>query len=127
MYRETTLGNALKDSISDLVNSGELTEEHQETIMLQFDDSVLDVFAKMPKPSRHTKIQGTSVIYNNVDEIWKFVLSNMDIKDENFGFQEGSDRCLIVTQNGKNNFKEPPPESDAPKNKKNKKFGRQGR
>ena len=86
MYRETTLGSALKDSIADLVNSGELTDAHQELIMMQFDDSVLEVFAKMPKPQRHTKIQGTSVIYNNVDEIWKFVLSNMDIKDENFGF-----------------------------------------
>ena len=81
---------------------------------------MLEAFAKMPKPQRHTKIQGTSIIYNNVDEIWKFVLSNMDIKDENFGFQEGSDRCLIVTQNGKNNPKEPLPESDAPKTKKNK-------
>ena len=44
----------------------------------------------------------------------------MDIKDENFGFQEGSERCLIVSQNGKNNTKEPPPESDLP-NKKGKK------
>ena len=91
--------------------------------MMSFDDSMLEVFAKMPKPSRHTKILGTSVIYNNVDEIWKFVLSNMEIKDENFGFQEGSDRCLIVTQNGRNNPKEPLPESDAPQRRNRKATG----
>jgi hypothetical protein len=66
-------------------------------IWMQFDDSVLESFAKMPKPQRHTKIQGHSKVYNNVDDIWRFKLSNMDIKDENFGFQEGSERCLIIS------------------------------
>jgi hypothetical protein len=48
----------------------------------------------------------------------------MDIKDENFGFQEGSERCLIISQNGKNNTKEPPPETEAPKKKGKKGFER---
>jgi hypothetical protein len=40
----------------------------------------------MPRSQRPTKMSGESQIYNNVDEIWKFELQAMEIKDENLAF-----------------------------------------
>ena len=65
------------------------------------------------KPS---KISGTSISYNHVDDIWKFHLKNLEIKDDHF--KQDSDSCLLVSLDGNKNPIEPVPEDSKQKGKK---------
>ena len=61
----------------------------------------------MPR-SRPAKISGQCNVYNNVDEVWKFTLKGVEIKDDSF--KVDSNHCRIVSMNAKNNPIEPAPE-----------------
>lgn len=69
-----------------------------------FDRQVFENFNKMQK-TKATKISGHCTTYNNVEEVWRFTLKNMEIKDEHF--KESSDYCLLFSMNAKNNPVEP--------------------
>ncbi len=51
--------------------------------------------------TKPTKISGHCTTYNNVEEVWRFTLKNMEIKAEHF--KESSDYCLLFSMNAKNN------------------------
>jgi hypothetical protein len=69
----------------------------------------------MPR-TRPTKLTGQCPSYNNVDEVWKFNLTEMELKDDSF--RESSDLCLIVSMNARNNPIEAAPEETTGKNKR---------
>ncbi len=45
--------------------------------------------------------------YNNVEDIWKFKLEKLEIRDD--FFRESSNLCLLVARNATNNPVEDPP------------------
>jgi hypothetical protein len=69
----------------------------------------------MPR-SRPTKLTAQCPSYNNVDEVWKFDLTEMKLKDDSF--RESSDLCHIVSINARNNPIEAAPEEVTSKSKR---------
>ena len=51
-----------------------------EKILSQFDHTMLEKFAELP--ASRTKFSGTSVDYKNVEDIWRFQLRKVEIKDD---------------------------------------------
>jgi len=47
-YRDTTLGITLEASLRELLNAGEINESTMESILHQFDSTVLEKFAEIP-------------------------------------------------------------------------------
>jgi hypothetical protein len=89
-YRDTTLGNALQDTLREMIQSGEINESTRDTILQTFDVTIFEQFAQMPR-TRPTKLTGNCPSYNN-------------------SFRESSDLCLIVSMNARNNPIEAAPE-----------------
>ena len=75
----------------------------------------------MNKQTKPAKITGHCSKYNNVEEIWRFTLERMEIKDDQQNFKESSDLCLLFSMNAKNNPVEAPPQENTSKNKGGKK------
>lgn len=122
-YRDTTLGQALQESLRELTQAGEINEATRDTIMSSFDVQVFEQFAQMPK-TRPCKLTGSCPSYNNVDEVWKFNLKEMELKDD--CFKDASDLCLVVSMNAKNNPIEAAPEEQT-RNSRRGRGGRSGR
>lgn len=99
-YRDTTLGQSLNEALRDMVSSSDLSEANAQGVLETFDRQVFEQFKGMPR-TRPAKLSGTSSIYNNVDEIWKFTLKNMEVKDD--ALREQSDLCLVVSMSARNN------------------------
>ena len=57
----------------------------------------------MGRQNKPAKITGLCTNYNNVDEIWRFTLEKMEIKDDQQNFKESSEFCLLFSMNAKNN------------------------
>ena len=89
------------DCLNELVSAGEISVGARETILATFDQKVFEQFSEMQK-IKPTTISGECINYNNVDEIWKFELKNMEIRDDSF--RESSDRCNVVSMNAENNL-----------------------
>ena len=94
-YRDTTIGQALGATLGELLNAGEINETTMEAIMHQFDYAILEKFSEMPK-TRTTKLSGHSVDYKNVEDIWRFKLDKLEIKDD--FFREQSDACVLLAR-----------------------------
>ena len=71
-----------------------------ESILHQFDSTVLEKFAEIPV-QRTTKLSGASVDYKNVEDIWRFKVNSLEIKDD--FFKESSNLCNLVARNAENN------------------------
>jgi len=82
-YRDTTIAQALSDSLRDLMNSGEISETTKEMVLSSFDMQIFENFSKLPR-CKPTKISGDCITYNNVDEVWKFTLKKMVITADGF-------------------------------------------
>ena len=104
-YRDTTIGLSLEQSLDELVNSGEINELTKQSILQSFDLAVLEKFSEL-KSTRPTKLSGHSDDYKNVEDIWRFKLDKLEIRDD-YTFRENSDGCVIVSQTSSNNPKEP--------------------
>ena len=103
-YRDTTLGSTLGATLAELLNAGEINETTMEAIMHQFDIAVLEKFADLPK-NRTTKLSGHSVDYKNVEDIWRFKLDKLEIKDD--FFREQVDSCVLLSRTAATNTVEP--------------------
>ena len=69
-------------------------------ILKTFDVSILETFKDL-QTSRNTKISGKSLSYNNVEDIWRFKVNSLEIKDD--FFKESSNLCNLVARNAENN------------------------
>ena len=89
--------------MDDLVRSNEISDPVKESIMQCFDQQIFENFNTMKPHSKPAKITGHCSKYNNVEEIWRFTLEKMEIKDDQQNFKESSDLCLLFSMNAKNN------------------------
>ena len=99
-YRDTTLGQALETSLDSLLNSGEINQLTKDNILKTYDLSILETFKDL-QGNRNTKISGKSISYNNVEDIWRFKLDSLEIKDD--FFKESSNLCNLVARSADNN------------------------
>ena len=82
LYRETTLGKSLDEVLTSLLEHHEISEDQRDAIFEAFDLQMYQKFSEIPLPQRPAKITGESISYNNYEDIWKFKMKNVEIRDE---------------------------------------------
>ena len=77
-YRESSLGQALSESIDLLVAEGKLTEEQAVVVLLQFDAEINKALAQ--QPSRFMNLEGDIASYRNADNTWNWQLTHVKFR-----------------------------------------------
>eukprot|EP00197_Chlamydomonas_leiostraca_P011276 CAMPEP_0202865256 /NCGR_PEP_ID=MMETSP1391-20130828/5460_1 /ASSEMBLY_ACC=CAM_ASM_000867 /TAXON_ID=1034604 /ORGANISM="Chlamydomonas leiostraca, Strain SAG 11-49" /LENGTH=229 /DNA_ID=CAMNT_0049545069 /DNA_START=134 /DNA_END=823 /DNA_ORIENTATION=+ len=83
LYRQTHMGDCLVEALEELMQAGKVTEELANTIIKQFDASMLDAL--------RNKVQGKATIkanlktYRYFDNVWQFTLENVNLRLTNMG------------------------------------------
>ncbi|KAF7682965.1 Transcription initiation factor IIA subunit 2 [Astathelohania contejeani] len=73
-YRQSKIGQALQDSIEDIMRSNRLTPTQANQILQKFDEAIPVVFARTVQSNINFK--GAISSYNFVDGVWKFSTRN---------------------------------------------------
>jgi transcription initiation factor TFIIA small subunit len=74
-YRASSVGEALAETLNDLINANRITGALAIKILHHFDRVVPEVLATDLHAT--TKIKAKIKHYQNVDEVWTFVLKNV--------------------------------------------------
>jgi transcription initiation factor TFIIA small subunit len=74
-YRASSVGEALMETLNDLINANRITSALAIKILHHFDRVVPGVLATEVHAT--TKIKAKIKHYQNVDEVWTFVLKNV--------------------------------------------------
>ncbi|XP_003744895.1 transcription initiation factor IIA subunit 2 [Galendromus occidentalis] len=98
LYRNTTLGQTLQDSLDELVASGQISQQLAVRVLLQFDKSINNALATRVR-SRLSFKAGHLSTYRFCDNVWTFVLKNVEFRE----VQElvRADKVKIVACDGK--------------------------
>ena len=83
IYRLTTIGKSLSEALAELQKDNEIREDLSKKVMEQFDKVVCDKFASLPQ-NQKCRLYGKCINYNNCDDVWKFELTQCNIKGETF-------------------------------------------
>nr|CAG4649029.1 EOG090X0L7F [Polyphemus pediculus] len=80
LYRNTTLGNTLQESLDELIQYGQITPQLALKVLLQFDRSMNKALAEKVK-NRLTFKAGKLHTYRFCDNVWTFLLSEVEFRD----------------------------------------------
>ncbi|KAG8820975.1 Transcription initiation factor IIA small chain (TFIIA 13.5 kDa subunit) [Serendipita sp. 411] len=80
LYRGSSVGLALADSLDALISSNEITPQLAIRIMERYDRAVCDVFQKQVKAKATFK--GHLHTYRNCDDVWTFYARDCTLKME---------------------------------------------
>ncbi|OXA38916.1 Transcription initiation factor IIA subunit 2 [Folsomia candida] len=80
LYRNTTLGHTLQESLDELVQYNQLTPALALKILLQFDRSMNNALANKVK-SRLTFKAGKLHTYRFCDNVWTFLLNDVEFRE----------------------------------------------
>ncbi|CAH2094497.1 transcription initiation factor IIA subunit 2 isoform X2 [Nymphalis io] len=99
LYRNTTIGNTLQESLEELIQYGQITHSLALKVMLQFDRSINQALSNRVK-SRLTFKAGKLNTYRFCDNVWTFMLNDVEFRE----VQEVAkvDKVKIVACDGKN-------------------------
>lgn len=86
-YRASSVGEALMETLNDLINANRITGALAIKILHHFDRVVLEVLATELHAT--TKIKAKIKHYQNVDEVWTFVLKNVCFTTKENGQKKG--------------------------------------
>ncbi|XP_062573886.1 transcription initiation factor IIA subunit 2-like [Saccostrea cucullata] len=97
LYRNTTLGHTLQESLDELISCGQITPQLALKVLLQFDKAINTALANRVK--NRIQLKGKLNTYRFCDNVWTFVLNNVDFRD----VQELAkcDKVKIVACDGK--------------------------
>ncbi|XP_021966298.1 transcription initiation factor IIA subunit 2 [Folsomia candida] len=110
LYRNTTLGHTLQESLDELVQYNQLTPALALKILLQFDRSMNNALANKVK-SRLTFKAGKLHTYRFCDNVWTFLLNDVEFREVHEVARV--DKVKIVACDGKTVAHAPPlPERD---------------
>ncbi|XP_071942099.1 transcription initiation factor IIA subunit 2-like [Antedon mediterranea] len=98
LYRTTTLGNCLNESLDELIQSQHITPQLALTVLQKFDRAINISLGNKTKSK--VSFKGHLNTYRFCDNVWTFVLDDVE-------FREGSDsvkvdKVKIVAVDGKN-------------------------
>ncbi|XP_063627889.1 uncharacterized protein LOC134799417 isoform X3 [Cydia splendana] len=110
LYRNTTIGNTLQESLDELIQYGQITPALAVRVLLQFDKSINQALSNKVK-SRLTFKAGKLNTYRFCDNVWTFMLNDVEFRE----VQEVAkvDKIKIVACDGKN-VEERPKKSGKP-------------
>ena len=81
LYRRSSLGLALTDTLDDLIQEGLLDPQMAMKVLAQFDSSIAEAL-KSKVRSRAT-LKGHLHVYRFCDDVWTFVIDNVNFRFEN--------------------------------------------
>lgn len=76
IYRKTTLGLALTDTLDEMVSTGNISDALMESVLKQFDKSFREAFADKVNSSP-VKFRYKVDSYRFLDHVWTFHLTNV--------------------------------------------------
>ena len=97
LYRNTTLGNTLQESLDELIQSQQITPQLALQVLLQFDKSINNALAS--KVKNRVTFKGRLNTYRFCDNVWTFVLNNASFRE--VGDSVKVDKVKIVACDGK--------------------------
>jgi len=81
LYRGTSIGLALADTLDDLISSRRIEPQLAMRIMANFDQSIATVLGEKVKARMNFK--GHLDVYRFCDEVWTFVIKDVKFKLDN--------------------------------------------
>lgn len=102
LYRNTTLGHTLQESLDELIQCGQITQQLAMKILLQFDKAINTALANKIKARLTFKAVHLET-YRFCDNVWTFVLKDVEFRE----VQEliRVDKLKIVACDGKDEKK----------------------
>ncbi|KAJ1676846.1 Transcription initiation factor IIA subunit 2 [Spiromyces aspiralis] len=97
LYRTSTLGMALTDSLDELIQAGHITPQLAIRVLGQFDRSISDALAN--KVRARATIKGNLQTYRFCDDVWTFIVKNPSFKFEHDNVT--ADKVKIVACNAR--------------------------
>ncbi|KAL0092503.1 transcription initiation factor IIA, gamma subunit, helical domain-containing protein [Phycomyces blakesleeanus] len=97
LYRRSSIGMALTDSLDELIQSGHINPQLAMRVLTTFDKSISDSLSQLVRNKANVK--GHLHTYRFCDEVWTFIIEN-----PNFKFDQESvsaDKVKIVACNAK--------------------------
>ncbi|ELT94433.1 hypothetical protein CAPTEDRAFT_146781 [Capitella teleta] len=79
LYRNTTLGNTLQESLDDLIQCGQITPELALKVLQQFDEAINTALSTRVK--NKVTFKGHLNTYRFCDNVWTFVLDDVEFKE----------------------------------------------
>ncbi|KAI1280815.1 Transcription initiation factor IIA subunit 2 [Halotydeus destructor] len=80
LYRNTTLGNTLQESLDEFIQCGQISSPLALKVLLQFDRSINEALSKKVK-TRYNFKAGHLKTYRFCDNVWTFVLKDIEFRD----------------------------------------------
>ncbi|KAF8670569.1 hypothetical protein HU200_050595 [Digitaria exilis] len=80
LYRRSTIGTGLTDTLDELVSSGAVSPELAIQVLVQFDKSMTDALENQVKSK--VNIKGHLHTYRFCDNVWTFILTDATFKSE---------------------------------------------
>jgi transcription initiation factor TFIIA small subunit len=97
LYRNTTLGHTLQESLDELIQLGQITPQLALKVLLQFDKSINTALSQRVK--NKISFKGQLNTYRFCDNVWTFVLTKVEFKESSE--QITVDKVKIVACDGK--------------------------
>lgn len=79
LYRNTTLGHTLQESLDELIQVGQITPQLALKMLLQFDKAINSALSNRAK--NRVTFKGHLNTYRFCDNVWTFVLNNVEFKE----------------------------------------------
>ncbi|KAL8906868.1 MAG: hypothetical protein Q9172_006852 [Xanthocarpia lactea] len=98
IYRQSSIGTTLIDSLDDLINSGRIEPQLANKIIKNFDKIVSEVMNEKVKARLNFK--GHLDTYRFCDEVWTFLIKDVNFKLDNQN-QIQAEKIKIVSCNSK--------------------------
>nr|SVE74593.1 EOG090X0L7F [Daphnia barbata]SVE75540.1 EOG090X0L7F [Daphnia dolichocephala] len=80
LYRNTTLGNTLQETLDELIQFGQITPQLALKVLVHFDRTMNNSLAQKVK-NRLTFKAGKLNTYRFCDNVWTFLLSDVEFRD----------------------------------------------
>ncbi|XP_034877341.1 transcription initiation factor IIA subunit 2-like [Mirounga leonina] len=99
LYRNTTLGNSLQESLDELIiQSQQITPQLALQVLLQFDKAINTALAQRVR--NRVNFRGSLNTYRFCDNVWTFVLNDVEFREVTELIKV--DKVKIVACDGKN-------------------------
>ncbi|XP_076003033.1 transcription initiation factor IIA subunit 2 [Genypterus blacodes] len=98
LYRNTTLGNSLQESLDELIQTQQITPQLALQVLLQFDKAINTALATRVR--NRVNFRGSLNTYRFCDNVWTFVLNDVEFREVTDLVKV--DKVKIVACDGKN-------------------------
>ncbi|KAF2458943.1 transcription initiation factor IIA, gamma subunit-domain-containing protein [Lineolata rhizophorae] len=99
LYRQTSVGQALTDTLDDLISERRIEPQLAMKILANFDKAVADVIAD--KVKSRMSFKGHLDTYRFCDDVWTFIIKDINFKLDNNVQPIHADQIKIVSCNAR--------------------------